>query len=180
MSYAALARAALPILRTALGLSTESVMDGVTQEPDALAGEVFVRVLSGGSFNRSPDIAWIDERQTLLLCVTFRSGWTPPDRIGKHLITSPGTGQDAFCRAAAVALHGNYTLINNANTELGGSVNGFCHPLRWSSTRGPTPRGPEWFGGESPDWDAKLAPSGVSYLLAFEEAQRVQSLESWA
>lgn len=111
------------------------------------------------------------------LTATLWCSYSPVDRLGAEVLAKASSGLLARLRPLLVAVHMSYTLMDRANKALGTNrVNGFWHPLAFSSPAGPTTlRGPDWFHAKG---NRTNPPSGLSRTLSFRNAQRSQTLES--
>ena len=168
----ALLQATLNHLRDTLSLdaSTSEVMP--TGKPPAFAGEVFYTVHPGTVSNQ--DVHCLDEQYSLDVTITLRSGKVPTDRVGTELLLAEDDGIYDRADAVRAAIHMRYVgLMNDANTDLTASVNGFVEPLVFLGYGRVQEQGGNWFGGKGGPGSA-----GISLTLSFGRARRAQTIES--
>lgn len=141
--------------------------------PGPIGPQVFVAVSPGGIRNSDTSPHSLDEEYEIKVTLTMKSGWLPVDNYGPEMVAKASTGLYARAEALRARIHGNYTIINNANTTIGAGENGFIEPLKFSYMTPPQFKGPDWFSGE----DLATPPSGLAVDLTFVAARRVQVIE---
>lgn len=184
MSMAALLKGAKSAIETHLGIASDSKRDSIVDvtedgRPKPSSGQVFYGIVGTTMSNQQTQS--LHESYGISVTITLRAGYSPHDKLGQELMLKkatagqPNTGGlwDRAERLRA-ALHMSYSLIEAANTEIGGSENGFYHPLIFQSCQYLGVRGPDWFDAEGDSH----SPSGVVMLIQFGEAKRLQPIES--
>ena len=169
----ALVSAVVTQLKSALTLTDSTIISSFDGQPPPFSGQIFYVVhpgaVSGGSDLRLEESYGVD------VTITQRIPYVPFDRID-DVFYHQSTGIYAKADAVKAALHMSYTVMNAANVIIGNSVNGFEEPLKYQSISSPVVRGADWFFA---DGEAN-PPSGVSLVVSFGGASRMQSIESQA
>ncbi len=149
-------------------------------QPPPGCGELFV-ALHPGEWT-TEDIEGLNEVFGLDITVTVRVGVLPRDRMAPTSILASLAGEslDQQLEAIRALLHLDSVRdqwLNQANTYIGGTANGFVEPPRFRGGDRPQACGPDWFGT---DWDGQgpLPPVGISQTLHFGGARRLQRIES--
>lgn len=167
----ALLLAARDRIRSALSYANSECNVRPDGMPDPACGEVFVAIHPGVCRNDS-DLS-LDEYVGVNVTLTMRASWLPVDQSGPELAAKASTGLYARAEAIRALLHMNYTVMDDANTTIGGSENGFVEPLKYRSMGTPQAKGPDWFSAE----DEYTPPAGWAIEIVFDDARRIQVIE---
>lgn len=142
--------------------------------PPPAAGQFYVGI-HGATWNpgqTEQDIG-IEEVYGVNVTVTARTPFVPKDRQADAVYAGALTGLDRIIRWIMVSIHQDYTLITDANTNVG--TDKFVEPLRWQGNDPePVERGEEWFNAV--DGRGKV-PSGWSMTAKFGDARRFQGFD---
>lgn len=92
----------------------ECMSDG---RPPPKCGDVFISIHDGPV--KSISRTCLDEYYSLVVTVTQRAPKMPFDRFGTDLLKKAAVGLNDRVRALRARLHGNYVILNAANTLLG-------------------------------------------------------------
>ena len=158
-------------------------------KPPPRAGKVFVAIYGGktraGQANDNNLFELYDFNVTLTMRVTI-----PLDRVGDQLVArnlnlvpdAQRQGFNARIEQLRAYLHMNWNRVvktgqnpPSANDNLsawayGGSVYGFCEPMRYQGTEIPTLQGGDWLGAEPENEDFAIKAE-----MRFTGAKRFQS-----
>lgn len=173
MSMETLLQANRDLIRSQLNYTAaqcEVMPDG---QPPPMAGEEFVAVHPDDWTNTDDNPLSLDEIFGICVTLTFRVGYLPVDRTGSKGMLPLVSGWYARAGQVRALLHANYTAINNANTLIGATENGFIEPLSFRSGSVPQARGPDWFWSE----DDRDPAAGYTIELRFGGARRKQVIE---
>ena len=144
--------------------------------PHPSAGQVYVAIAPGGI---QTDPHMYDEGRAdayeFTTTLSFRIGQLPVDRWGESSIVLATTGLYDRAHAIAALLHMNYTVMNDANTTIGATYNGFCECPRFSGMGAPQQQNPEWWWAEG---QLHEPPVGLSIEIRFGGAKRYQTIAS--
>ena len=151
--------------------SVDVMFDG---QPPPGCGEAFVAVHEGDWSNQATYDEGREDFIGVEITVTRRTAFAPQDRAVIALCDA-ADALDQICDQVVAIVHGNYGIMNNANTTLGGSVNGFVRPLFFRNAGKSAPKGPDWFSASA---EGHRVEVGVARTLSFGGAQRVQHIES--
>lgn len=173
MSMRALVLAAVARLQAANSWTSSTCEASIDGAPPPMAGELFAAVRPGlWICNR--DDGGLDEEFGFDVVITRRLGFAPTDRQDSDVMTTSGaTGIMTVAETVRAQLHMSYTVIDTANTTIGGSADGFIEPVRFLSATPPRVVGADWFSSDQDDFQA-----GLMQTLTFGGARRVQTIES--
>ena len=130
-------------------------------QPDPVCGQWFYAVHPGRVSGISESPQYAEHSYDVDVTITRKVGATPRDRIGESLLLATSELLDRM-EAVRARIHGNYTLMLNANADSGN----FYHPLLFSGASSIQARGADWFFAE----DANEPPSGLSITVSFHKA----------
>ena len=180
MSLSALTLAARNRLRTELSLENNACEVTLDGQPIPLAADVFYAVHHDQWQNTGQNVGELEEDFGLVLTISMRGGNIAFDRWGPELLAKATTGLWDRARAAIVKIHGDYTLMNAANTIIGSAAtyNRFVEPV-WLSNVTTQYKPPSWWHRETPSTKG-MKYEGAAAIIRFSSAKRIQTLESMA
>lgn len=165
-----LLQAVRDVLRTAFSLTEADCQVTADGRPDPACGQVFLAVHPGTSDNAARN--YLDERVSFFVTITYRTGYTPQDRIGEAVLIDPQAGLLRFASRVKAALHMQYDVLAAANALIDGfddTTNGFVEPPGYRSAVYLGPQGANWFWGEGVADDT----TGLAVQLTFDGARRI-------
>lgn len=118
----------------------------------------------------------IDEYHGVNITVSFKGGKVPIDRWGPEMLEKEAAGLDFVLEKIKAYVHSNYVIMNTANVLINstlGTSNGFVRPLFFRDGGSPMPKGGAWWTGRG-----KEQMGGLAQVLRFDDAERVQTIES--
>jgi hypothetical protein len=142
--------------------------------PEPRAGYRYIGLYSGNT--SSVQEGCLEEVYGLMITITVRIN-EPYDRVGLETILRETTGIDAISdQIRAMMVNQQYAILNEANSLIGASYNGFVEPLFYRGNTNDQLVDASWFAARSNVKTFK--GSGIVRRIKFDGARRIQAIGS--